>query len=237
MICFNLRLRSRDRLLDQCGHCSRLRYVDRMTARDLDHRGARALRHRALCRRRDHPVFRRDQIPAGLALPGRLRDRAVECGDSPRNLRVGEEGGLLGVEIRREGRSKLRLVEEQPSILRRKDRRYRRTGRRILDQRRHRLAAIRGECGDVHERGDLRVVARFGDHDPTIGMSDEDDRTLLRREDELRGRDIVGQRRGRVLDDGHAVTVLLQDVVDALPTRAVHEAAVHEHDGHPRRRR
>ena len=64
-------------------------------------------------------------------------------------------------------------------------------------------------------------------------MSDQDHGPFLNREYTPRGCDIVGQRCCRVLDHGDAVAVPLQDLVDAFPTRTVHEAAVYEHDGRP----
>ena len=44
---------------------------------------------------------------------------------------------------------------------------------------------------------------------------------------------VVGKRRGRVLDDGHVVTGVAEDAVDiGLPAGAVDEAAVDEDDAH-----
>src|SRR5438105_14246583 len=38
-----------------------------------------ALGHEALRRRWNHPVFGRDEVPAGLRFPSRLVDRSAEC--------------------------------------------------------------------------------------------------------------------------------------------------------------
>src|SRR6266516_2961172 len=65
-------------LLDEFGDGCRLRDVDRMAARDLDNGRTRPRRHLALCRWRDHPVFGRDEVPAWLAPPCRLSDRAAQ---------------------------------------------------------------------------------------------------------------------------------------------------------------
>ncbi len=60
-------------------------------------------------------------------------------------------------------------------------------------------------------------------------MADENRRTVLGCEGPLRHQHIIGQRDRRILDDGDGVAVFLQRVVHALPSRAVDEAAVHEH--------
>src|SRR5580698_244415 len=56
-------------LLDEGGDRGRLRQEDRMAGRYFRHPGARPLRHRALRRRRDHPVFGGDHVPAWPGLP------------------------------------------------------------------------------------------------------------------------------------------------------------------------
>jgi len=76
----------------------------------------------------------------------------------------------------------------------------------------------------------LEIVSCFRDHHTAIGVSHQDHRTVLLREDELRRRDVVSQRRGRVLYDADAVPIIVQDLVDARPARAIHESAVNEND-------
>ena len=128
--------------------------------------------------------------------------------------------------------AKLRLVEEQIAVLRGQDRRNGRAGRRILDERRHGLALVRSKGGDIHKPRNLRIVAGFGDHRSAIRVANENRRPVLRSKNALGSRHIVLQRYRRVLDDADVVTVLLQDLVDALPAGAVHKATVDQNDVH-----
>src|SRR5207302_7074599 len=83
--------------------------------------------------------------------------------------------------------------------------------RGIRDQRRHRFAFVGSESGDVHEPGDLRVRAGFGDHHAAVGVTDEQYGAALRGDRALRHRDVVSQRQRGVLHDHYVVPVLLQD--------------------------
>jgi hypothetical protein len=105
-----------------------------------------------LRRRRDHPVVRRDHIPARLGAPRRPSDRTLECLHAPRNLRVGPECGDGRIEVRGERVGELRAVEEQEAVFRRQDRRDRSAGRRVRDERSDRLAFVRSERGDVLDK-------------------------------------------------------------------------------------
>src|SRR2546423_1498451 len=75
--------------------------------------------------------------------------------------------------------AELRAVEKQVAVLRRQDRRHRRTRRRVLDQGRHRLAFVRSKCGDVDQSRDLRIAPGLSDHDTAVRMADENYRTVL----------------------------------------------------------
>jgi PAS domain-containing protein len=61
----------------------------------LDHGRGGAFRHGALGVRRNHPVFRRYQIPAGLRPPCGVTNGAAEGFEAPRDLRVRHELGTL----------------------------------------------------------------------------------------------------------------------------------------------
>ena len=61
-------------------------------------------------------------------------------------------------------------------------------------------------------------------------MTHEDHRAGLCRDQTLGDADVVIERDRRILDDADAVSMLLQDLVDALPTGTVHEPTVDEHD-------
>ena len=84
-----------------------------MATRDLDDYRTRALGHKVLGRRWNHLILGGDQIPTRLGPPCRLTDRATECLDTPRNLRVSHEGGLLRIHVGRERGGELCLVENR----------------------------------------------------------------------------------------------------------------------------
>src|SRR5918999_1902882 len=86
-------------LFNEVSHGCRLRHVDRMAARNLLNGRSRSLRHRALGGRGDHPVFSCDEVPAWLAPPCRLADRAAQGFNTPRDLRVGHERSLIGTQV------------------------------------------------------------------------------------------------------------------------------------------
>ena len=67
-------------------HGLRLRNVDRVAALHFDDTRLGTLRHGALRGGRDHPIIGRDEIPAWLAAPRGLRDRAIECLQAPGHL-------------------------------------------------------------------------------------------------------------------------------------------------------
>ena len=83
----------------------------------------------------------------------------------------------------------------------RQDRRNRRTGRRVGDQGVDRLALVGRERRDVHERRDLSLVAGLGDHGAAVGVADEDDRSVVRVDHLLGGRDVALEGHRRVLHD------------------------------------
>jgi hypothetical protein len=59
----------------------------------------------------------------------------------------------------------------------------------------------------------------------------ENYRSLLRSNNAPSDGNIVFQRHRLILDNTDAIAILLEDVVDALPAGAVHEATVDENDG------
>ncbi len=145
-------------------------------------------------------------------------------------MRIGHEGGLGGLHVSRERGGELGAIEEKETVLRRQDRRHGSAGRRIGDQRRHRLTLIGGKGRDVDEALDLGVVAGIGDDDTAVGVADQDDRAVLSGNGALGDGNVVFQRDGRVLHDRHLIAVLGEDVVDAFPAGAVDETAVDQQD-------
>src|SRR5215212_12146906 len=174
-------------LFDEFSHGCRLRHINRMAARGLLNGRTRSRRHRALGRWWDHPVFGRDEVPAWLAPPCRLADRAAQGFNAPRDLRVGHKLGLIGTQVARELLMELFPVEEQEALLRRQNSvsRVRLAGREGSDERFHRLALVRHEGRDVDERRHFGIVARLGDHRSAIGMANEDDGFALLVDDHL----------------------------------------------------
>ncbi len=69
----------------------------------------------------------------------------------PRNLGISHERGFFWVHVGCERSGKLRPVEEQKAVLRGQYRRYGRAGRRVLNERPHRLALVWSEGSDVYE--------------------------------------------------------------------------------------
>src|SRR5436305_3127190 len=63
---------------------------------------------------------------------------------------------------------------------------------------------------------------------PAVGVADEDDRPVLGIDDALGRFHVTIERKRRILHDADVETVLLQDVVDALPAGAVDETPVNE---------
>src|SRR5215217_8743971 len=86
-------------LFNECSNGCWLRDIDRMAARGLLNGRTCSLRHGALGGRGDHPVFSCDEVPAWLAPPCRLADRAAQGFNAPRDLRVGHERALIGTQV------------------------------------------------------------------------------------------------------------------------------------------
>ena len=76
----------------------------------------------------------------------------------------------------------------------------------------------------------MGVGASLGDDSPAVAVANQDARAWLAIKDTLGRGDILLQRGQRLLDNGDAVSVLDQNVVDRFPARAIGEGAVHHHD-------
>lgn len=68
-------------------------------------------------------------------------------------------------------------------------------------------------------------------------MADENDLAVLRGDGSPGDGHVISKRGCLVLDDGHVVPVLLEDVIDTLPAGAVGEGAMNEYDVLGTRRR
>src|SRR6185295_19260320 len=169
-----------------------------------------ALRHKTLRRWRNHSVFGHQQVPAWLALPGRVADLASECLNTPGNLRVRHKRGLFRINVARKRRCKLRLIEKKIAVLRWQDWRHGCLRRRIFDERVHRLALVWSKGSDVDKPDNLWIGTGFGDDRATIGVAHQNHRAILFVNNELSRRYIASQRHGWVLNDRDIVTILLQ---------------------------
>jgi hypothetical protein len=99
-------------------------------------------------------------------------------------------------------------VEEQETVLRRQNWRHRCVGRRIGNERVHRLALVRHEGRDVDECRHVGIVSNPGDHRSAVGMADEDHRLVLGVDDHLGRRHVAFERKRWILDDRNVVAVL-----------------------------
>jgi hypothetical protein len=61
-------------------------------------------------------------------------------------------------------------------------------------------------------------------------VADEDDRTVHRRHDPLRGLDVVDEGDRRILDDADVEAILPQGAEDAIPAGTVDKATMDEND-------
>jgi hypothetical protein len=210
----------------------RLRDIDGMAARCLDDGRAGAARPFALCVGRDDVIVGGDHMPGRPRLPGRLRNLRLESRRRHGHLRDGKEGGIGGRQILREGAGKDRRIEEEEAVLRWLH------GRRAaaFDHAEQRFACVRHEGRDVDEARDILRFAGFGDDDAAIGMADKDRRPVLPREHALRGGNILGKSRQRVLNDAYREAAFGQDVGNTSPARPVGPGAMDEDDILDRRR-
>ena len=62
------------------------------------------------------------------------------------------------------------------------------------------------------------------------GMANENYGASMRRYDAPGYGNIIHERYRRILNYADVVTVLLEDLINFFPTRAIHEPAVNEHD-------
>ena len=74
------------------------------------------------------------------------------------------------------------------------------------------------------------MVPGFSDHRSSVGMADEDCRSVLRSKSSLGNRYVVLQRYRRILHNADTVAISPEDLIDTLPARAVHKGTVHEND-------
>src|SRR5262245_862910 len=143
------------------------------------------------------------------------------------NLRIGPERCLFCVHIGGERGGELCLVLEQITVLRRQYWRHGGAGWRMFIERGHGLPFVRSERGDVRQPCNVWMVPGFSDHRSSVGVADEDCRSVLRCKSSLGNCYVVLQRHCRILDNADTVAISPEDLVDTLPARAVHKGTVH----------
>jgi hypothetical protein len=104
--------------------------------------------------------------------------------------------------------------------------RYRGTPRFLQEHMQTEWHSAGSECGDMHEPRNQRVISSLRDHGAAIGVVDEDDGLFLVMNDLASCHHVIGQVDSRILHDAHIVPVLLQNLVNAFPARAVNKPAM-----------
>jgi hypothetical protein len=168
---------------------------------DLDRCGVHAFGEEALKLRRDRAVLPGDGIPGRFRPPGchcgllaekRLRDASLHRVEHARPDRVdaisevGQEG-VLGEPPEAAGIDK-------PGVSR--------WCRELLGERGVVLAGVGGASRDVDHARNARVDSGLGDHGAREGMTGQDHRPVVQRQDTAGVRYVIGQRDQRVLHRG-----------------------------------
>src|SRR3989442_2280103 len=84
--------------------------------------------------------------------------------------------------------------------------------------------------GKIPEPRALRCVPIFSDPRSAIRVADKNRWSVLCCQGALGNRDVILQRYRWILDDADVVTVLLQDSVYTLPTRAIYKTTMNQND-------
>src|SRR5262245_26547571 len=85
-------------------------------------------------------------------------------------------------------------------------------------------------CGDVDESSNLRIVSGLGDDCTAPGVTDQDHRPILKRDQPASGIGIVFERRERILNGDDMKSARFEDRNDLSPTRSISESAVNQQD-------
>src|SRR5262245_6694518 len=79
------------------------------------------------------------------------------------------------------------------------------------------------------EAGNLafsKIVASFCNYHPSIGVSDQYDGAVLRRDNARCDAHVIAERNGGILNNTHRKVVSSQQSVDCLPAGSIHEPTV-----------
>ena len=83
---------------------------------------------------------------------------------------------------------------------------------------------------DVHQSGDGRIRPSFRSYGSSIAVSDKNARPVLKSEGALGGGHIFFRGCLRLLDDADVVAILDENLVNALPARAIGPGAVNQNN-------
>ena len=100
--------------------------------------------------------------------------------------------------------------------------------RKLLGERGVVLAGVGGASRDVDQARNARVDPGFGDYGACEGMTGQDHRPVVQRQNAARVRHVIGQRGKRVLHGGGGQPCALQPLDHLRPGRAVGVCAVNQ---------
>jgi hypothetical protein len=148
-----------------------------------------------------------DDGPARLGTPSGVLQLGAEDGHVDRHLSIAHERSvrICGVG----GKTDLELLRpDDPVAIRQRfqhELSWRGEARVLL---RRGLPSIGGKCRDVHERGHLGIHAGLGNYRAAPRMPNQNRGPILLGQGSLRGRNVIGQRDERILDDRDAIAAL-----------------------------
>jgi hypothetical protein len=93
-----------------------------------------------------------------------------------------------------------------------------------------RFTSVRTKCGNVNQTGDLGMGACLADDGAAVGMSYENNRTVLRIDDPLGCGDVVREAAQWILHRDDMQSTLLEHGDDLCPAAAVRPGTMHEDD-------
>ena len=179
----------------------------------------------------DSSVFSRYQHPARFASPRGRGDDCIEIVSLVEHLRSRHESGLLSRQVGCEVLMKLRGIEVSETVC------------RLLY--RSRLAEVTWEAlsvvsltlssiwhvgRDVDQTDNQWMSPRFSNYGSPITVSDKNARSILLIKDTLRSGDVFLKGRLRLLNDADVVTILDQNVVNALPAGTICPGTVNQNN-------
>src|SRR5271155_4655451 len=214
-------------LFDELGGFLRKRHIGHMARLHFDRLGLGALCHHALLIRIDRSVFGGHHVKGRLVLPGGILNLMGERVSRNRHLRYSHELRLIPWDVRCEVGREMRLVYPPKPVAVRCERlgclRHSRFDRGTA------LAFVESKCSNIDKRRNVWVIAGLGDDGPSIAVADQDHRGAHGVDCGLRVLLVVGVGCLGVLYHRDLVTIILENVGNPLPTRAIGESPMHQH--------